>query len=173
MTVTQLTWDERIDAVWDASDARPEEETIALVRALVAERPAGDAAALYEHASAYDFVGDEAAAEPLYREALAAGLDDHRRPRAVIQLASTLRNLGRADQAVDLLQADIAAAHSNDRGVRTEDGLGDARVSFLCLALIDLGRSDEAAALSLMALARHLPEYSRAVSRYVEALSAQ
>lgn len=172
MTVTQLTWNERVDAVWDSSDARPDAETVALVRALVAERPVGDAAALYEHASACDFAGDEAAAEPLYRAALAAGLDDHRRPRAVIQLASTLRNLHRANEAVDLLQADIAA-HGTDSVVRTDDGLGDARVSFLCLALVDLGRAEEAATLSLTALARHLPEYARAVSRYVDALSAR
>ena len=172
MTVTQLTWDERIDAVWSSSDARPDAETVALVLALVAERPTGDAAALYEHASACDFSDDEAAAEPLYREALAAGLDGYRRPRAVIQLASTLRNLGRAHEAVDLLQADIAA-HDDASVVQSDDGLGDARVSFLCLALVDLGRAEEAATLSLTALARHLPEYSRAVSRYAATLSAR
>ena len=109
MAATQLTWNERIDAIWDASSARPDDETVSLVRALVAERPADDAAALYEHASTYDFAGDETAAEPLYREALAAGLDDYRRPWAVIQLASTLRNLGRPDEAVSRYADALAA----------------------------------------------------------------
>ena len=61
---------------------------------------------LSSSACANDSTGRPEAAEPLYREALAAGLAGIRRRRAVIQLASTLRNLGHADESVALLSAE-------------------------------------------------------------------
>ena len=42
---------------------------------------------------------------PLYRAALDGGLDPEHEPLAVIQLASSLRNVGEAAQAVALLEA--------------------------------------------------------------------
>ncbi|MBL7257554.1 tetratricopeptide repeat protein [Paractinoplanes lichenicola] len=116
-----------------------------------------DAAGLFERASARDFAGREAEAEPLYRAALAAGLDDDLRPQAVIQLASTLRNLGRADEAVALLtEADGMEAYE------------DERLAFLALALIDAGNERRAAALAVRALAAHVPHYGRALTAYAD-----
>lgn len=160
MQIPPASWDERIDYVWNSTDERSDSETVSLIRALASERPKNDAAALYERASAHDFADEESAAEKLYRAALDAGLDAYRRPRAVIQLASTLRNLGRPAEAIELLRSEKADA----------DGLDDARTSFLALALVDLGRADEAAVLALTALSRTLPEYGGAISRYAAAL---
>lgn len=151
-------WEERVAAVWANAGQRSEAEVVDAIEALAAQRPADDAAALYERASACDFVGSEADAEPLYRAALAAGLDAQRRPRAVIQLASTLRNLHRPAESVELLRDEISVGH--------DDGLADARTAFLALALVDLGEPTAASAEALTALARHLPEYGRAVAGY-------
>ena len=125
--------------------------------------PAGSAIALFELASASDSPGHPHKAAPLYRQALAAGLTGVRRRRAAIQLASTLRNLGHADESVALLTAERAAG---------SDELDDAVDGFLALALVDTGREREAAALALGALARHLPRYNRSLSNYAKALAA-
>ncbi|NUR50122.1 MAG: tetratricopeptide repeat protein [Hamadaea sp.] len=155
-----IDWNARVAAFWDAAGELPENEVLGRMDELLAERPANDPAALYERASAYDFVGREADAEPLYRQALAAGLDPVRRPQAIIQLASTLRNLGRAGDAVDLLtQTDPA---------ELGEEYADARTAFLALALIDAGRPAEGAARALLALSNHLTRYRRAVRHYAE-----
>ena len=133
-----------------------------VVTALVRQRPEGDAAALYELASVYDFAGREPDAEPLYRAALAAGLDRRRRPRAVIQLSSTLRNLGRPQESVALLEEEWT--HGD------HDGLTDVLVAFLALALADAGRARDAVSRALAALAPHLTEYNAVVARYATAL---
>jgi hypothetical protein len=44
---------------------------------------------------------------PLYRQALAVGVQSVRRRRAVIQLASSLRNVGQAAESVALLGLDL------------------------------------------------------------------
>lgn len=92
-------WETDVRTVWEAAANLSDEEVVAAIDALADLRPDGDPAAVYEQASARDYAGLEGDAEPLYRRALDAGLDEERRPRAVIQLASTLRNLGRADEA--------------------------------------------------------------------------
>lgn len=152
-------WDERVAAVWAGAGDRHEDDVVADIEALVAERPAGDAAARFELASARDFAGREAEAEPLYRAALGGGLDAERRPQALIQLASTLRNLGRPDDALAVL-----------------DGAGEPdtleTTAFRSLALADAGRAREAVRLLLESVAPQLPRYSRAVRYYAGALGA-
>ena len=135
---------------------------LARVQALTTELPPGDAIALFELASANDSTGHAQQAAPLYRQALAAGLTGERRRRAVIQLASTLRNLGQAEESVALLTAEREAG---------SDDLDDAVAAFLALALIDTGREREAAALALAALSRHLTRYNRSLANYAKALS--
>jgi hypothetical protein len=157
-------WDARMDALWETAGERTEEETLVAVLALCDERPADDPDALFERAGAYDYVGREAEAEPLYRNALANGLAGVRRARAVIQLASTLRNLGRAGEGAAMLGGEAAVAVAGD------DGLGDVRAAFLALTLLDSGRPDEAVGWALRALAGHLTEYRRAVTYYAEEL---
>jgi tetratricopeptide (TPR) repeat protein len=154
-------WDARIQAVWD-DDGLSEDERIARVDALAAERPENDARALFERAGARDAAGLEAEAEPLYRRALAGGLDDDHRAQAVIQLASTLRNLGRVNEAVGMLRSEY------DRGAAAP--LHDATAAFYALALVSAGDAVAAASVALKSLAPHLPRYSRSVAGYADEL---
>lgn len=156
-------WETDVAAVWaqarasTADDAVVERAAIEGITALAAHRP-GTPEAEFELGSAYDFAGREAEAEPRYRAALAGELDEARRPRAVIQLASTLRNLGRPEESLELL------------GDSLPDRYADAQAAFTALALLDAGREREAALTALGALAGRLPVYGRAVGSYVEEL---
>ncbi|MFZ4895656.1 tetratricopeptide repeat protein [Plantibacter sp. Mn2098] len=161
-TSPSAEWESRIAAVWEAAVDGDEFETITLIDALVAERPAGDAAGLFEAAGARDSAGLEAEAEPLYRAALAAGLDDDRRPQAVIQLASTLRNLGRVEESIDMLRAEIAT--------HPDGPLIDAAFAFLALSLATRGDTLEATSVALGVLSGHLPRYRRSVGAYATEL---
>jgi hypothetical protein len=69
-----------------------------------ARRRAGahDAIGLFERASAFDSTGQPELAVARYRRALERGLSGQRRRRAVVQLASSLRNLGQAEESVAL-----------------------------------------------------------------------
>lgn len=151
-------------ALWDELDELEPDEFRERVDALAAERPAGDPVALFERACADDSTGRPDTAAPLYREALEAGLTGIRRRRAVIQLASSLRNLGHVDESVALL------TEERDRG---SDELDDAVAGFLALALADAGRPTEAAGLALEALAPHLPRYNRSLANYARDLAAR
>ena len=157
-----MSWEERLEELWAAIDDLDPETFRARMEALAAERPAGDAIAAFELASANDTTGRGDRAEPLYRQALAAGLTGIRRRRATIQLASTLRNLGQVEESVALLSAEREA---------DSDELDDAVAGFLALALADSGREREAAALALGALAKHLPRYNRSLANYAQDLS--
>ena len=162
MTMTQPRWERRIKELWAAFDDHEPADFLAKVEALTAELPPGDAVALFELASAHDATDREEEAAALYRQALAAGLPEGRRRQAVIQLASTLRNLGRPEESIALLTAERDAV---------SDDLDDAVTAFLSLALVDAGREREAAALALTALAPHLPMYTRSVTHYAQALT--
>ena len=152
------SWESRVASVWAGADTAGDESVLAGIDALVAERGADDAAALFEAASVRDYLGREAEAEPLYRAAITAGLDAPRHPQAVIQLASTLRNLGRPAESVDLLN-DLLADHAADEWTAPA-------AAFLALALASDGRERDAASVALYALGDSLPSYSAAVKRY-------
>jgi hypothetical protein len=154
-------WEDRVAAAWASFDERDEAGFLALMDRLAAELPDGDPAGWYERASARDALGLEAEAVPLYRRALDAGLPEQRRRRAVIQLASSLRNVGEAASAADLLSAELGAV---------SDELDDAVRAFLALALADSGREREAVSVALTALAHRLPAYQRAVGEYARLL---
>jgi Tetratrico peptide repeat len=127
----------------------------------VGVQPPDSGVGLFERAAAFDSTGHSDLAVPLYRQALACGLGGERRRRAVIQLASSLRNLGQAQESVGLLTAELAAG---------SDHLDDAVRAFLALALVDVGREREAASLALAALAPHLPRYQRSLGNYARLL---
>ncbi|HEY2938015.1 MAG TPA: tetratricopeptide repeat protein [Gaiellaceae bacterium] len=63
---------------------------------------------LFEEAGRHDTGGRPAEAIRLYEQALAAGLGEDERPRALLQLGSSLRNVGRIDEAVAMLQEALA-----------------------------------------------------------------
>jgi tetratricopeptide (TPR) repeat protein len=155
-------WDARMAAVW-ADEELGDTARIEAVEALAAERPADDARALFERAGAYDSAGRETEAEPLYRAALAAGLNEQLRPQAVIQLASTIRNLGKVDESLALLAAEY---EGQERG-----GMRDAAAAFYALALSSAGEHRKALAVALDALAPHLPRYTRSVTGYAAELT--
>jgi tetratricopeptide (TPR) repeat protein len=157
-------WERRIAELWASFDDREPAEFLTEMRALVGTTPLDHPAALFELASAHDSLGQEREAEPLYRAALeGGGLDSYRRRRAVIQLASTLRNLGKAGEAEELLRV--------ERG-EPPDELDDAVAAFLALALADAGKPREALSVALAALAPHLTRYNRSLAAYALALTA-
>ncbi|MGK9147293.1 tetratricopeptide repeat protein [Plantibacter flavus] len=156
-------WEQRVAAVW-ADEGLDEQQVIAAIDALAAERPEGNARAAFEAAGARDSAGLEAEAEVLYRLALEAGLDDEHRPQAVIQLASTLRNLGRTEESIALLDTQLA----DD----PDGGYASATAAFLSLALATAGQPDRAVAVALRALVPHLPRYHRSVRAYADELEA-
>ena len=155
-------WQERVDAVWDDTSLT-EQQVIERIDALAAERPENDPVGLFERAGARDSAGLEAEAEVLYRRALDGGLDDERRTRATIQLASTIRNLGKIDEARELLRAEY---EREPRGP-----LHDAAAAFYALALVSSGESERAASIALQALAPHLPRYTRSVTGYAREIA--
>ena len=155
-------WERRLAELWASLDDLDEDDFVARMEQLVAERPEDDPVGLFERAAARDSTGHSDLAVPLYRRALAVGLEGERRRRAVIQLASSLRNVGHADESVALLTAE------RDRG---SDHLDDAVSAFLALALVDTGREREAVSVALTALAPHLPRYQRSLGSYARALT--
>jgi hypothetical protein len=157
-------WEQRLDALWASADDYGDDEFRARMDELVAELPPESAAvAAYERASAFDSTGHSDSAVPLYREALELGLGEDRRRQAVIQLASSLRNLGEAEESVALLKAEQAAG---------SDELDDAVSGFLALALADTGAEREALAVALTALAGNMTRYRRSLENYARGLSA-
>jgi hypothetical protein len=80
----------------------------------------------------------------------------------VIQLASSLRNVGQPEESVALLTAELEAG---------SDDLDDAVRAFLALALTSVGREREAVSLALTALAAHLPRYNRSLVAYAGELA--
>ncbi|MGW5676090.1 tetratricopeptide repeat protein [Streptomyces sp. NPDC003860] len=163
-------WEARSAALWAAFDDHEPAAFRALVQGLVDELPRGHPLIAFELACANDSTGRPDRAAPLYRTALAGGLDPYRERRAHIQLASTLRNLGELAESIALLRAERAKDPAGlDDATR---GLGGAVDAVLALALTDAGREREAVALAVGALARHLPRYNRSMAGYAAALVA-
>jgi thioredoxin-like negative regulator of GroEL len=154
-------WEKRVADAWASLDEHTETDFRALIDSLVAELPEGSAIGLFERAAAFDSTGHSDNAVPLYREALDRGLTGERRRRAVIQMSSSLRNLGRPEESVKLLTEEMEAG---------SDRLDDAVRGFLALALVDVGREREAVSLALRALAPHLPRYQRSLGNYARLL---
>ncbi len=157
-------WEDRVAAAWAAFDDYPEErahEFRALIDALVAELPDDSPLGPFEQACAWDSTGHSDRAVPLYREALARGLDGYRGRRAKIQLSSSLRNTGHAEEGVKILTPELDGP---------SDELDDAVRACLALCLSSLGRDREGLSLVLGALAPHLPRYQRSMANYARAL---
>jgi tetratricopeptide (TPR) repeat protein len=161
---TAMEWEQRLAELWASIDDLDEADFLNQIEQLVAELPADSAIGLFEQAAAFDSTGHSDLAVPLYRQALERGLGGLRRRRAVIQLASSLRNLGLAAESVALLTAERAT---------DSDELDDAVDAFLALALVDTGRERAAVALALTALSRHLTRYQRSLANYARLLDDQ
>jgi hypothetical protein len=160
-------WEDRTAAAWAAFDADPEQAAAdfrAVIDALVAELPEDSPLGPFEQACAWDSTGHSDKAVPLYREALARGLSEvsgYKGRRAKIQLSSSLRNIGQAEEGVKLLTPELDAP---------ADELDDAVRATLALCLSSLGRDREGLSLVLGALAPHLPRYRRSMANYARLL---
>lgn len=157
-----MTWEERLHALWASVDDLDEDEFRRRMDELTAELGPDSAVAAYERGSAFDSTGHPDLAVPLYERALELGLGEDRRRPAVIQMASSLRNLGQVDESVALLIAEREC---------TADELDDAVSAFLAFALVDAGRAREGAGIALAALAPHLSRYQRSVGNYARDLT--
>jgi tetratricopeptide (TPR) repeat protein len=154
-----MDYEKDLKELWASLDSLGEEEFRERMDALAASL--SPAVAAYERGSAFDSTGHPDRAVPLYREALDAGLGEDRRRQCVIQLASSLRNLGEAEEAVALLM--------QERGRRTDE-LDDAVAGFLALALTSAGREREAVRAALERLAMHMSRYQRSLRNYAAEL---
>lgn len=153
-------WQQRVDAVWDAAGELGGDEVIRRIDALAVELSADDPRGPFEQGGARDSAGLEAEAEPFYRRALELGLGGRPRVELHIQLASTLRNLGRPNESIALL--DAIEPDSDD--------LRDAVVGFRALARVEAGDARLAASEAVEALAGHLTQYRRALGDYARDL---
>ena len=158
---TNADWDQRVAELWATIDDHSEEDFIARIGELASELPPDNAEALFERGCAFDTTGHSDLAVPLYRQALERGLTGIRRRRAVVQMSSSLRNIGRVSEAVALLTKERSAG---------SDELDDAVAATLALALADSGREREAVSIALAALAPHLVRYQRSMANYARLL---
>jgi tetratricopeptide (TPR) repeat protein len=161
--MTDLT--DAIQRGWAAADAEAPGPVVNYFRDLLAHHPR-DRHALLAYASALDFADRETDAAPAYEQAFAAGLDGDDLRQGLIQYGSTLRNLGRFDDAVTALR-------------RADDQFpGHASVkAFLALALTSAGRCHEAVQILItLALDRidsdELQQYQRALRSYAADLTS-
>jgi hypothetical protein len=164
--MTTDDWAARVAALWDISGELGDNILLERMDGLVAERPATDARAAYEAGSVRDSIGLEAEAAQHYQRALdlgaADGLDAALRTQLRIQFASTLRNLGRYEEGLALLDA-----------IADDDELADAVAAFRALILSSMGELPAALSLALATLAPHLPRYQRSMLAYAHELPAR
>jgi tetratricopeptide (TPR) repeat protein len=163
-------WEQRIDRAWASIDDYEDrdEEFRTLIDELASQLPAGNPRAAFERACAWDSTGHSDRAVPLYREALDGGLSGYLRRRAVIQMSSSLRNVGQLPTAIQQLESERAI--NPDRLDADTRSLGDAISATLALCLVDAGREREAVSIAVGALAPHLPRYQRSMANYARAL---
>lgn len=158
--MVNAAWDQKIEYFFEHEfDASDPNGALGRMKALVSDRPAGDAAALFELGGVHDALGLEDEAILYYRQAIEAGLDGERATRVFIQLASSLRNVGASAEAVSTLESMPAAGDDEA-----------ARQAFLALALYDEGRYGDALRTALLALIPTLDGYGRALTEYAEEL---
>lgn len=154
-------WEARVAALW-ADETIDDQQRIERMRELAAAAP-HPALGAFELGGANDSGGREAEADVHYAAATAAGLadvDPARAAQMVVQHASTLRNLGRIDEATAML-----------RDAPEHPSTGAAPKVFLALALHSAGRHDEALRVAIEAVEPTLPRYNRSVRAYAAALT--
>lgn len=154
-------WEQRVAALW-ADDTIDDQQRIDRMKILARTAP-HPAIGAFELDGAFDSGGDEAEADVHYTAATMAGLDivnSGRAAQMVVQHASTLRNIGRINEAIAML-----------RDAPDHPTTGAAPKVFLALALHSAGRPDEALRVAIEAVEPTLPRYNRSVSAYDKALT--
>ncbi|GAA1690877.1 tetratricopeptide repeat protein [Glycomyces endophyticus] len=153
-------WEARCAALWERLDTMGREEFAAAMRALAAECD-DEAVGWFEVGGALDSTGFTEEAVGCYERAVAAGLSGVRRRRVSIQMASSLRETGRPEEALAMI------AEERGRGSDAYDG---ALAMCEALTLAKLGRDREGLSVALEALAPHLPRYQRSTVNYARGL---
>ena len=158
MTVEQ--WEISITELWRHFDSMNRDDGVAAMHEMAEACPATDGRAAFELAGMYDSLGFEAEAGAEYERALELGLDEARHAQLAVQYGSTLRNLGRLDEAITVLRA-----------APTHGSTGSAPRIVLALALHSAGQKDEALRVSIDAQIEALPRYQRSIRNYAAALT--
>jgi len=161
MNLKSETWEERCKGLWNQLDQLDSEQFINQMKHLVSELSPQEPIGYFELACAQDSTGHSDIAIPLYEKALSLGLSGIRRRRAVIQMSSSLRNIGKPEFAIKLLSEEL---------LTSSDELDGAVHAFLALALADIGNERLALQYSLKALAKYLPRYNRSLANYADLL---
>lgn len=156
-----MSWQDELDATWDRIAELEPHELLDTITGIVERPEVPREVRAFQLACAHDSTGRSDLAVTGYRAALDDGLAGYQARRATIQLASSLRNLGRPQDSLALLDPESTTVG---------DGLDDAVVVFRALALADLDRYPEATASLVHALADHLPRYTASAHRYADAL---
>jgi tetratricopeptide (TPR) repeat protein len=160
MNATLEQWEASVTDLWGRFDSLDREDGVRAMRELTESCPATDGRAAFELAGMYDSMGFEAEAGAEYERALELGLDEARHAQLAVQYGSTLRNLGRLEEAIAVLRA-----------APTHESTGSAPRIVLALALHSAGRKDEALRVAIEAQIDSLPRYQRSMRNYAAALS--
>lgn len=153
-------WEASVTDLWGRFESLGRDEGVAAMRELADACPATDGRAAFELAGMYDSMGFEVEAGAEYERALELGLDQARHAQVAVQYGSTLRNLGRFDEAIAILNA-----------APTHESTGSAPRVVLALALHSAGRKDEALRVAIEAQIDSLPQYQRSMRNYAAALT--
>jgi Flp pilus assembly protein TadD len=154
---------EKAEALVRSGDPNDVEQGIEFLRGY-AEADPDDAEAWFRYGGALDYSDREAAAMVAYQRVIDLGVDrlePDDRPRLFVQAGSTLRNLGRLDDARNLLE----------QGRRS---FPDNRAIVAFLALVEVSAGDHRRAVDLLFEALLAPDdgsvkdYDRALSWYAE-----
>lgn len=115
----------------------------------------------YELGGVYDYLGREEEAITLYEEALNLGISGSFRVKTLIQMGSTLRNLGEFVKSQKTLEIAV-----------DESGGDPASIIFLSLTLLSSGKEKEAALLALHHIYSEssglVQRYKRSIGNYLE-----
>jgi tetratricopeptide (TPR) repeat protein len=120
------------------------------------------ARAKFELANVYDYLGKEQEAIPLYEKAIQMGLTSEYEAYALLQLGSSLRNVGRVDDAIRIL-SDAEKRYPELPSI----------TMFLGMAMHDSDRHSEALRTVLTAMLRHLKtsdieRYGIGINNYIK-----
>lgn len=146
----------RLREIFAARDRADMQPTIDAFLAVLVEHP-DEPEVLYEVGGAYDTAGEEQTAAGYYERAMAAGLDGDALRRCLLQYGSTLRNLGRLDESLAVLE-----------GARARFPGSDSLKVWHATSLHEAGRHDAAFAIMLELVADRVR--SEELLRYEAAL---
>jgi tetratricopeptide (TPR) repeat protein len=93
-------WETVVKNGWENKD---DENKLVKYFSEVAEKYPNSARAKFELANAFDFLGQEDKAISLYEDAIRIGLNAEYEAYALLQLGSSLRNVGRINDAISVL----------------------------------------------------------------------